>query len=421
MSRTNRVINFDINLSKSQKEAYDLIHDDKYRFITVCFSRQSGKSVLMLVLVIEWLMKKGNNIAYICKDNTLGKKQYKELMRVIPKEYIKKSNGTDLTIETVFGSEVNFFSALQGSSLRGQTFTHIINDEFSFFKQQQTDGTSLWNDIISPTFKVRGKKCLFVSTPLGKQNLFYEMYQRGLSDDYPKYASILKNIYSDGFVSEEEIENIKKDYPERTFQQEYLCQWLEDGQTFFIGYADCFDYDKYNEDTYQYIGIDLSGDGSDATILTKVNNDNQVQQYEVRGTLDMKYREIAHIINNTPNLEIVYLEKNGLGAPMINEIKKLVSNKQRLKEWTTTNASKEEIVSNLAVEIANKNIHFKKDDDKLYKELGLFTVTTTKTNKLQFNGNNEHDDRVMSLAIALQAKKDYYSKFTKSFVSVIRI
>ena len=416
---------FDIKLSTSQKEVYELVHDDKYKFYTVVFSRQSGKTVLMLVLCIEWLLKNKSSIAYVCRNFTLAKKLYRELIRLLPKGIIASSNGSDFFIETINGSTLNFYSSEQGNSLRGQTFNYMICDEFAFFKMEQTDGTHLWNDILSPTLKARGKKCIFVSTPLGKNNPLYDMYKRGLSDDFPNYVSIKKTIYDDGFITKEEIEEIKKSIPELSFKQEYLCEWLEDGNTFFTGYADCFDIDAYKEGRC-WIGVDLSTDGQDATILTKINETNEVEQHEITGNLDYKYIQIANIINDS-NHVAVYIENNGIGAPMINEIKKLVKNKNKIHEWQTTNTSKEEIVSNLAVQIANKNIHFKKDDTKLYDELGDFVVTVSKARKLTFGARgNTHDDRVMSLAICLQCKNNYraYNSkntvFMPSFEKIIR-
>lgn len=35
-------LNFDIRLSESQQEVYNLVNNDKYKYITVVFSRQSG-------------------------------------------------------------------------------------------------------------------------------------------------------------------------------------------------------------------------------------------------------------------------------------------------------------------------------------------------------------------------------------------
>lgn len=411
-------VNFDIKLSKSQREVYNLVQGRKYKYITVAFSRQSGKTVLMECLCIEWLFGNYNSIAYICRNFVLAKKLYRELIRILPKEIIKTANGADFFIESIYGSTLNFYSAEQGASLRGQTFTHMICDEFAFFKQEQTDGTHLWNDILSPTLKSRGRKCIFVSTPLGKNNIFYEMFQRGLSDEYPMYVSVLKTIYDDGFVSEGEIEEIRKGIPELSFRQEYLCEWLDDGLSFFQGFSECFDIDKY-DGKRSWIGIDCSGDGSDSTVCAKISEKGDVELFEAVGTLDMKYRQIADFVNRT-NPIAVYCEINGLGSPMYNEIRKYVGNKSKLYEWTTTNSSKEEIISSLAVEIANKSIHFLKDDMKLYNELGNFVVSVSKSRKLTFAAKGSgHDDRVLATAIALRCKEDFkhYGRNNLNFVA----
>ena len=399
-------INFDISLSKSQQEVYDLVQDKKYKYITVVFSRQSGKTVLMLVLCIQWMFQKNMSIAYICRNFVLSKRLYKELIKILPKEIIKSANGTDLSIESIYGSTLNFYSAEQGASLRGQTFNYMICDEFAFHKMEQPDGTHLWNDILSPTLKARGKKCIFVSTPLGKNNIFYEMYQRGLSDEFPKYASILKTIYDDGFITNDEIEEIKKSIPELSFQQEYMCEWIDDGLSFFQGFSECFDIDKVSNGKC-WIGIDCSGDGTDATVCSKINEKGEIELFEAVGTLDMKYRQIADYLNRE-NPVAVYGEINGLGLPMLEEIKKLVRHKSKIYDWTTTNSSKEEIISDLAVSIANKDVHFLKDDMKTYNELGDFVVTVSKSRKLTFAARGSgHDDRVMATAIAHKCRNDF--------------
>ena len=414
-------INFDISLSESQQEVYDLVQDKKYKYITVVFSRQSGKTVLMLVLCIQWMFQKNMSIAYICRNFVLSKRLYKELIKILPKEIIKSANGTDLSIESIYGSTLNFYSAEQGASLRGQTFNYMICDEFAFHKMEQPDGTHLWNDILSPTLKARGKKCIFVSTPLGKNNIFYEMYQRGLSDEFPKYASILKTIYDDGFITNDEIEEIKKSIPELSFKQEYMCEWIDDGLSFFQGFSECFDIDKLSNGKC-WIGIDCSGDGTDATVCSKINENGEIELFEAVGTLDMKYRQIADYLNRE-NPVAVYGEINGLGLPMLEEIKKLVRHKSKIYDWTTTNSSKEEIISDLAVSIANKDVHFLKNDMKTYNEFGNFVVTVSKSRKLTFAARGSgHDDRLMATAIANKCRQDFkYSSENKlNFITTKR-
>ena len=97
-----------------------------------------------------------------------------------------------------------------------------------------------------------------------------------------------------------------------------------------------------------------------------------------------------------------------MGAPVYNEVSKLLRNKNRMHEWLTTNESKEDIITDLAVEIANKNIHFDSTDTELYGEFGTFICKISKTKKLTFGAQNgRHDDMVMAVAMALKCKKDY--------------
>ena len=375
----------------------------------------------MMVLCVQWLLEKNAKIGYVCRNNVFAETAFGDLVRIFPQMLVKKANSQSKVIETIYGSSIRFFSAESGNSLRGQSFHYLICDEFSYFKFEQTDGTDLWYHILSPTVKVKGRKCIFVSTPLGKNNRFYEMYQRGLTDEFPQYKSILKTIYDDGIIPREDIEPTRLSMPEMAWRQEYLCEFLESAYSFFSGYDECFIPIKHQ---YQktYIGVDLSGNGQDATILTKINEKNEVKQYEIQGTLDMKYQQIANIINDSKNLQMCYLENNGLGTPMINEIKKLVKDKTKIREWTTSNVSKEEIMSDLAVTIAKKEIFFDETDKSLYNEFGTFVANFTKGGHLQFGAiSGKHDDRIMSLAIALRCRNDFYSKVTKTFFEVVRI
>lgn len=417
-------VKFDIKLSKSQQEVYDKVMQDEYKYITVAFSRQSGKTVLMTVLVIQWLFGDNNTIAYVCRNFTLAKKLYREIVRIFPKEYVRTANGSDFYIESVFGSSLTFYSSEQGSSLRGQTFSHMVCDEFAFHKQQQPDGSHLWNDILSPTLKARGKKCIFVSTPLGKNNIFHEMYIRGLSDDYPNYTSILKTVYDDGFVTAEEIEEIRKSIPELSFRQEFLCEFIDDALTFFRGFDKCFK-NIITKEGRQWIGVDLSADGSDATIITHIYDGGGADQDVITGTTDDKCKQIANIIDSSPSLVAAQVEVNGIGAPMLEMIRKYSRRKNHIRPFTTTNASKEEIISDLAVAIENGQLSFEHENKGLYAELSTFVVKVSKGAKLTFGAiEGMHDDRVMSLAIAYNTmrknKLPASLAFTPSSLNIIR-
>lgn len=370
----------------------------------------------MKVLCIEWLFQNNKQIGYVCRNYILAKKFYKELIQYIPQNQIKSSNGTDLTITTIYGSTLTFYSAESGNSLRGLTFNYLICDEFAFFKQEQTDGTNLYNDILFPTIKVKGEKVIFVSTPLGKQNLFYEMYLKGLSEQYPQYHSILKTIYDDGLVSEEEIEDIKKQIPELSFRQEFLCEFLTNSLSVFPDYDNCFVDNFEYKNTKCYCGVDLSSAGSDETVVTFINSFNQVIQYPINGELDVKYKRIAELINEY-NPVGTYIECNGVGSPMFNEIKKQIIKKVNVLPFTTTNNSKKEQVGFLSVAIQNNEIIFDKNNINLFGELGTFTFKLTKNGNITFAAQGGfHDDYVLSLMLSLQAKEDFKFNNNLTFV-----
>ena len=414
-------IRLKIKLTKSQQELYNLATDTSFKYLTVCLSRQQGKSTALIVLCVQWLLEKNIKIGYVCRTSLFAETGYSDLLRILPEALIKKANTQTKYIETVFGSSIRFFSAESGNSLRGQSFHYLLLDEFAFFGFEQTDGTDLWNNILSPTVKVKGRKCIFVSTPLGKNNRFYEMYLRGLDDNYPSYKSMLRTIYQDGLITPDEIEETRRGIPELAWKQEYLCEFLDSSLTFFSGFEKQFRSYNYNYEK-TWIGVDLSGNGQDATILTKINEKNEVEQIEIKGTLDSKYKQISDVINNSRNLQMAYIEINGLGTPMYNEIQKLVKDKSKLKEWETSNSSKEKIMSNLAVKIAQDEIVFNDLDMSLYNEFGTFVATYTKGGHLQFGAiSGKHDDRIMSLAIALQAKNDFNTKFTQNLGIILKI
>lgn len=402
-------VNFNIKLTEGQQAAYNLCHDKNNKRVILCYSRQSGKSVLAEILLIEYLFKKNTFNAYISPTFQLGRKVYKEITQLLENSgVIKKANSTTLTIETIYGSTLQFFSSEAYTAIRGTTVSGVlIIDEAAYIQDVLPNGENFWGNVVMPLTKARKPLTVMISTPCGKTGFFYDFYLRALNKEEGT-AFLVRTIYDDGLVTKEEIEEIKKSIPAKAFEQEFECKFLDSSLTFFEGFENCFGKYPYHHGK-EWIGVDLAGSGEDETILTKINEANEVFQYKITGTLDMKYRKIADIINDS-NPVAAYLENNGLGAPMINEIKKLVRHKSKLYEWSTTNSSKEEIISNLAVKIANKEIYFNEEDTELFGQFGTFVSKITKSKKLTFGAQEgKHDDRIMSLAIAMQCREDMRS------------
>ena len=293
-------------------------------------------------------------------------------------------------------------NAIRGNTVKGL----LVLDETAFFPDTLPDGSEPFSSVILPIIKahIKTNKVVIISTPKGKRGFFWQAYNNSLEGKKGWYQ-ITNTIYDDSLISEEEIHNLKDSMNPISFQEEFECKFLENSVSFFQGFTECFSDYQYDENCEQFIGIDPSGDGQDDFCLTKINKKGQTKQYFISGSLDSKYIQCANIINNTKNLKGVLMEINGLGAPIYNEIKKLVKNKSLLKEWITTNDTKVEILGDLALDIVKKNISFHNDNTKLKSQFNTFGSKYTKSGKIQLIGlNNSHDDCILSLGIANHCK-----------------
>ena len=393
-----------IKLTESQRIIYDAANDREHRIVMANLSRQQGKTTVIMLLCIKWLTLNNEDIIYFTPTFTLAKRIYSKIIKMLPQNFVKKANASDLYIESITGSQLRFFSGEAAQSARGSNCTKLVIDEAAYIKQE-IDGQDFYYNIVMPLTKVHCNKIVMISTPKSTYGFFYELCMQAISGERKDMLYIKRTIYEDALISKEEIEELKKGYPPLAWKAEFECAFLANALSVFPNFETCFD-GHYNGGKC-WIGIDISSVGEDNTIVSIVNVDNQVKQYKIDGSLDSKYAQIARIINEY-NPVATYIENNSIGSVMANEIKKKLVRKSNFYEFTTTNESKKEYISLLAVDIANNNIHFEENNKLLYSELGTFTFKLTKTGNITYAATDgKHDDTVTSLGIALQCRSDF--------------
>ena len=393
-----------IKLTESQRLIYNAANDKEHRMVMANISRQQGKTTVVMLLCIQWLSMNNQEIIYFTPTFNLAKRIYSKIIKMLPKEFISKANASDLVIESITGSQLRFFSVEAAQAARGSNCTKLIIDEAAYIKQE-IDGQDFYYNIVMPLTKVHCNKIVMISTPKSTSGFFYDLCMQAISGEKPDMLYIKRTIYEDSLISPEEIEELKKGYPPMAWKCEFECIFMANALTVFPNFETCFD-GKYNGGKC-WIGIDPSVAGEDNTIVTLVNESNQVRQYKIDGSLDEKYLMISKIINEYKPVA-TYIENNSIGEVMANEIKKKLVNRNTFYTFTTTNETKKEYISILAVDIANNTIHFEKDNKLLYSELGTFSYRLTKTGNITYAAiDGKHDDTVTSLGIALQCKEDF--------------
>lgn len=394
-----------IKLTESQKIIYNYANDKEHKYVMANLSRQQGKTTVVTLLCIQWLSKPNEEIIYFTPTFTLAKRIYASIIKMLPRTFVSKSNSSDLIIESITGSKLRFFSGEAAQSARGSNCTKLIIDEAAYIKEE-IDGQSFYFNIVLPLTKVHCNKIIMISTPKSTFGFFYNLCMQAMSGEREDMVYIKRTIYEDALIKPEEIEELKKGYPPMAWKCEFECMFLTDALSVFPDFERCFDIEKYRNDKC-WIGIDPSSVGDDNTIVTLVNTHNEVKQYKIDGSLDSKYSQIASIINKADPVA-TYIESNSIGEVMANEIKKQLRKKSSFHTFATTNETKKDYISLIAVGVANKTLHFEKENKLLYSEMSTFTYKLTKTGNITYAAQEPfHDDTVTSLGIALQCKEDY--------------
>ena len=410
------VAKLNLKFTKTQEKAWRILNMANCKELVLAWSRQSGKSVFLEFCCIYFLLKKWANIGYITPQFAHSRKVYSDIIKILePTGLIKTANASTLQIELINGNRLSFFSAESPTAIRGNSFRGlVVVDEAAFINDTTSDGQDFFNSILMPTCKAYKPKVIYASTPLAKSGTFYTKFMRGQeghphTDTPNKVYSIKATIYDDSLITAEEIEEIKNSIPEASFQREFMVEFMDNAMSAFTDYTDKFTLKKqidFNQPLW--IGVDFHSVGSDSTIVSLINTDNDVWQIEIKGGLDAQYRQIANILDKCKKLVIGYMESNSIGKTMINEIFKLTKQKSKIIEWCTTNESKEIQVGLVQTHLTKDMMHFEESNKQLKNQFDTFGYAISKTRKITYAAlSGHHDDRVLSLMIAMQAKEDY--------------
>lgn len=385
---------------KKQKEIIDGILKGKEKFHIVSVGRQVGKSLLGMNLCLYWMINDGPcKILWVSPVYSQANKVHKELYDAIKHSgIIKKNNFSDNSLILMNGSELIFRSAERPDSIRGYTCDYGVIDESAFIKD------TAWAEAIRPVFAVRGKKVLFISTPKGK-NFFYELFQLGLSPDYPRYKSYTGSSYDSPYMDPQEIADAQKTLPPQIFEQEYLAKFIDNGGEVFSRLREN-SYASYPKPQGQiYCGIDL-GRADDYTVATFMDSEGNVIEIYRNNKVEWTRMTAEILTLIRKHNATVMIEVNSIGDVIYEQIK---------REWQNTHAfvtsakSKPEIIEGLILDFAQDRIGI--PDATLFPalthELELFTYEyNPRTRGIRYGAPApHHDDCVMSLAIVNYNRK----------------
>lgn len=264
------------------------ILNDKTRYKILSCGRRFGKSFFSVLFLLNKPLQPNERRWIVFPTYRQAKMVSWNLLKGIFASKQATINETELSITLDNGAKIELKGADKPDSLRGVSTTMVVMDEYAFMKE------NVWGEIIQPTLAESRGEALFVGTPSGL-NHFYDLFVKGQSDN-GDYKSWQFTTLEGGFISEEEIENAKKNLDKRTFQQEYEASFLTAANRCAYNFSRDIHCRVMEKSPRMFWGIDFGVASYMTAILMCENTAGEVYVFDEIGLQNSNTFELAKLM-----------------------------------------------------------------------------------------------------------------------------
>jgi phage terminase large subunit len=195
----------------------------KKRWSVLVCHRRFGKTVMMinhLLMTALEAKEKNPRFAYIAPTF----KQAKSIAWDYIKQFSEKIPGvrfneTELRVDLPNSARITLLGSENCDGLRGIYLDGCVIDEYANVNDR------LFPEIIRPALSDRKGYCVFIGTPQGMNNNFYDMYQHAQNNKEDWFFFRGKASATE-VVDKEELEKAREIMGENKFKQEFECDWI---------------------------------------------------------------------------------------------------------------------------------------------------------------------------------------------------
>lgn len=369
------------------------IVEEKKRFSVIACGRRYGKTILGTNLMIEAALE-GYPVAWMSPTYRMLSEVWRDARRLL-KPITANINSQEKRIELITGGVIEFWSLTDADNIRGRKYARVVIDEAAMVRGL----VDVWNMVIRPTLTDYKGDAYFLSTPKGR-NGFWDLFQRGQDVTQLEWASFQMPTVTNPHIDPAEVESARREVPELVYLQEYLAEFVSDDAGLFrkVMASAIAERQAGPIAGHSYvIGADWakSGDYSvfsvvDMRTMEQVYIDrfNQVDSALQIGRLETLYKLFRPTV--------IVAEENSFGWPLIENLR---ARGLPIQPFTTTNASKKEIIDSLALALEGGTFRILNDAIQI-GELLSFEQTKLPSGLFRYAAaGNGHDDCVMALAL----------------------
>ena len=365
------------------------------RWNTVACGRRWGKTVLGVDRLVYPALE-GFPVGWFSPTYKMLAEVWRDVREAV-QPVTAKVNAQEHRLELVTGGIIDMWSLDAPDSARGRKYKRVVLDEAAMVPNL----TDAWNAVVRPTLTDYRGDAWFLSTPRG-QNFFWQLYNLGIDPHELEYAAWQMPTVANPFIDPAEVEDARRNLPERVFQQEYLAEFLEESGGVFRGVRAAIDAGRReNEPPKQgaryVLGVDVAR-VEDFTVLCVLDS-NRRQVYHERFNQISWERIHGRIVSvaRQYNGAKVLIDSTGVGDPPFEALRKQGLN---VRGYQFTNASKEDLIDALAMAIENGEIRLQ-DVTAQTNELMAYQYELTPSRNVRMNApEGMHDDCVIALALA---------------------
>ena len=376
------------------------IRSEARRFNVANCGRRFGKSVVGTTAICEAAID-GRPAAYFeptYKMLTEAWRHVRDTLRPVTREVSEQER----TLRLITGGSVEFWSLDNIDSCRGRKYGRVVIDEAAMVRDLQ----EAWEAVIRPTLTDLRGDAWFLSTPKGR-NYFWELHSRGGDTDHPDYAAWTMPTTANPFIDPAEVEAARLELPERVFRQEFLAEFIEDAGGVFRGVHDVIDTGRSENEQAQpgafySVGIDLAR-LEDFTVLSVLDSSGR-QVYHERFNRISWERQIAAIVRVVKAFNArVVIDSTGVGDPVTETLRKAcweAGASVDIEEFRFSSVTKEQVINRLAIDIEQRAVRLMDIPTQTHELLAYEYELTTGGNVRMNAPAGQHDDCVISLALA---------------------
>lgn len=383
-----------------QKQSDAFFNDKRYSLCEA--TTKAGKTVAGMSWIVERALKGGPNQTrwWVAPVYPQAKMVYNRIKRGLPQNLIR-CHDTDMWIELLpVQNRLAFKTGEKPDNLYGEDVYDCVIDEASRVREEA------WHAIRSTLTATQGQVRM-IGNVKGRQNWFYRMARVAETGDPSMYYGKITcaDAVAAGVISQEEVEDARRQLPEQVFKELYLAEPSDDGGNPFglKAIAECVA--PMSKAAPVVWGIDLAK-SVDWTVCIALDAQQNVCRFEDwQSPWGETRNRIKTLVGNTK----AFVDSTGVGDPIVEDLQRL-GGRGNYEGYKFSSSSKQQLMEGLAAAIQNKEIRF--PDGRIRRELEMYEYEFTRTGVRYSAPEGCHDDCVCALALAVYNKNPRNSLFS---------